>query len=282
MPELPDVELFKRDFDQKALGRRVERVKVNEARILAGVTPRQFQAALKGTRFESSRRHGKHLLVALDTRRWLTLHFGMTGSLQYFEDLADDPPYDRVRFDLTGGGRLAYVSVRMLGRVGLADDAEAFIAAEALGPDALHRRFDLAAFSAALAGRKKAVKAILMDQTSMAGIGNIYSDEILFQARVHPATQADHLSEEQIETLFAMTKEVLRTAIKRRAGSEQFLYRLPEEYLLPHREKGGQCPRCGAMIRTIKASGRTGYYCPRCQPKPKVGSYRSGTRTRRR
>ena len=124
---------------------------------------------------------------------WLTLHFGMTGDLRYLEPGGDDVRYDRVRLDF-GNGRLAYVNRRMLGRVGLADDADAFIAAEELGPDALDPAFDLAALAAALDGRRD-VKTVLMDQSVVAGIGNIYADEILFQARLHPKTPGRTLSQ---------------------------------------------------------------------------------------
>jgi formamidopyrimidine-DNA glycosylase len=268
MPELPDVELYKRYLDGHALRQTIERVVVNDARILGDLPPDAFFSRLTGNRFEESRRHGKHLLVRLRKDGWLTLHFGMTGTLVCFEDEADDPPYDRVRFDFTGGRHLAYLNRRMLGRVGLADDADEFIAAEGLGPDALDPAFDLAAFTRAIEGRRRDVKSVLMDQALIAGVGNIYADEILFQARLHPNTPVASLDERQRTALFRQSKQVLQTAIACGAGAEQFLERLPDDYLLPHREKGGKCPRCGSPIATLKAAGRTSYYCPRCQPAP--------------
>jgi formamidopyrimidine-DNA glycosylase len=99
----------------------------------------------------------------------------------------------------------------------------------------------------------------------VAGIGNIYADEILFQARLHPQTPASSLDERARRALLRQIKAVLETAIERGAGAEQFLERLPEHYLLPHREKGGKCPRCGSAIATLKSGGRTSHYCPRCQ-----------------
>jgi formamidopyrimidine-DNA glycosylase len=268
MPELPDVELYKRHLDRHALRQTIERVAVNDARILGEVPAPAFVARLSGNRFEATRRHGKHLLVRLSRDGWLTLHFGMTGSLVHFRDAADDPPYDRVRFDFAGGGHLAYVNRRMLGRVGLATDAEEFIQAEELGPDALDPSLDPAAFAKALAGRRRDVKSLLMDQTVLAGIGNIYADEILFQARLHPQTPVTSLNDRQRAELFRQIRQVLQTAIECGAGAEQFLERLPDEYLLPHRDKGGTCPRCGSPIATLKSGGRTSYYCPRCQPAP--------------
>jgi formamidopyrimidine-DNA glycosylase len=266
MPELPDVELYKRYLDEHALRQRIEHVAVGDARILGELSARAFAATLRSNRFEGSRRHGKHLLVRLERAGWLTLHFGMTGSLAYFRKGEDDPPYDRVRFDFEGGAHLAYVNRRMLGRVGLTEDADAFIRAEGLGPDALDPAFDLAAFSAALSGRRRDVKSVLMDQGLIAGIGNIYADEILFQARLHPKTAMTSLDDRQRAALFKQVKAVLKTAIERGAGAEQFLERLPRHYLLPQRGKGGKCPRCGAAIATLKSGGRTSYFCPRCQP----------------
>jgi formamidopyrimidine-DNA glycosylase len=241
-------------------------VVVSDARILGELPAEAFTARLTGNRFEDSRRHGKHLLVRLRRDGWLTLHFGMTGGLVCFRDEADDPPYDRVRFDFEGGRHLAYVNRRMLGRVGLADDAEKFIRAEELGPDALDPAFDLEAFERAIAGRRRDLKAVLMDQTLIAGIGNIYAGEILFQARLHPKTPVTALDHRQRAELFAQIKAVLQTAIACGAGAEQFLERLPTDYLLPHRDQSGKCPRCGAPIATLKAGGRTSYFCPRCQP----------------
>jgi formamidopyrimidine-DNA glycosylase len=265
MPELPDVELFKRDLDRHALHQTIRAVEVGDARILGDLPVARFARTLERNQLEASRRHGKHLLVRLAQDGWLTLHFGMTGGLAWFADLADDPPYDRVRLDFEGGGHLAYVNRRMLGRVGLTADAEAFIRAEELGPDALDPGFDAAALRAALAGRKRDVKSALMDQALLAGIGNIYADEILFQARLHPKTPAAALSGDQQGQLFRQVKRVLETAIERGAGAEQFLDRLPHDYLLPERRPDGRCPRCGHPVETLKSAGRTSYFCPRCQ-----------------
>ncbi len=268
MPELPDVELYKRHLDATCLGRTIRRVTVGDARILAEVSAAELARRLEGARMTASRRHGKHLLVDVGPPGWLTLHFGMNGSLKHFTDGEGDPTYDRVRFDFAGGHHLAYVNPRLLGRVGLAPDADAFIAAEGLGPDALDPRFDLAAFELALEGRKRDVKSLLMDQEVLAGVGNIYSDEILFQAGINPRTRCDRLDADARRHLFDRIKEVLETAIASGAGAEQLVDRLPGSFLIPHRQKGGRCPRCGGEIASAKFSGRTAYYCPRCQPEP--------------
>ena len=268
MPELPDVEIYKRYLDEHALRQTIERVVVGDARILGDLPAKAFVARLTGNRFEGSRRHGKHLLVRLWRDGWLTLHFGMTGALVHFGDDVEDPPYDRVRFDFEGNRHLAYVNRRMLGRVGLADDAGEFIRAEGLGPDALDPALELNAFARAIEGRRRDVKSVLMDQGLIAGIGNIYADEILFQARLHPQTPVTSLEDRERMELFRQIRTVLKTAIDCGAGAEQFLERVPEHLLLPHRKNGGKCPNCGGPITTLKAAGRTSYYCPRCQPAP--------------
>jgi formamidopyrimidine-DNA glycosylase len=142
----------------------------------------------------AARRHGKHLMAKIDRGGWLTLHFGLTGALQFVPSRDEDPPFTRVRLDFAGDGRLAYVNKRMIGRVGLAEEAAAFIADEKLGPDALDRRFDFAAFRSAVRGSQRDVKSVLVDQEVISGIGNIYSDEILFQARIDPDERIDKLS----------------------------------------------------------------------------------------
>ena len=122
-------------------------------------------------------------------------------------------------------------------------------------------------------GRSRAasamVKSLLMDQAVIAGIGNIYSDEILFQAGVHPRARSDRLSADAKKRLFSCLKEVLQTAVDAGAGAERLVDRLPKTFFIPHREKGAQCPRCGGEITTVKFSSRTAYHCPRCQSEPR-------------
>jgi len=265
MPELPDVEGFKRILTRRALRKRIDRVVVSDARILGKLSKRAFGSRLQGARLVEVRRHGKHLLVRLDPGGWLTLHFGMTGALQFVNKSDGAPPFARVRLDFAHDGSLVYTNKRMIGRVGFAKDAADFIAAEKLGPDALDRRFDFDAFKAAMGGLKRDVKSALMDQQIIAGIGNIYSDEILFQARINPAARTDKFAPSQLKRLFADMRKVLKTAVSRGAGSEQSVERMPKGSLLPHRNKGGRCPRCRSPLKVFKVGGRTAYCCPTCQ-----------------
>ena len=204
-------------------------------------------------------------MARLDRGSWLTLHFGMSGVLQSVGKSGREPPFTRIRLDFAGDGSLAYVNKRMIGRVGLTDDAADFVAAEKLGPDALDRRFDFEAFRAALRDIKRDVKSVLMDQQIVAGIGNIYSDEILFQTRINPATRIDRLAPSELKRLFAQMRKVLKLAVSRGAGSERFVERMPRGSLLPQRKKGGRCPRCRSPLTIFKLGSRTAYCCPRCQ-----------------
>jgi formamidopyrimidine-DNA glycosylase len=265
MPELPDVEAFKRVLTRSALRKTITGVTVNDARILDRLAPARFIARLNGSRLVGVQRHGKHLFAGIDGGGWLHLHFGMTGELRFLRRGEREPPFTRVRFDFAGDGSLAYVNKRMIGHVGLVGDVPSFVAAEELGPDALDRRLGLAAFETALLATRRDVKSALMDQRLVAGIGNIYSDEILFQAGIDPALRTSELSPGQPERLFRTMREVLRTAIAHGAGSERFVERMPKGSLLPERRKDGHCPRCRSPLKVFKAGGRTGYCCPRCQ-----------------
>ncbi len=259
MPELPDVEIFKRYLDATSLHQRIDDVDVRNAYILKEVTMRELVRGLKGRRFESSRRHGKHLFVRADGELWLRLHFGMTGLLQYFKNDEQAPRHARVLFVFANNHRLAFDDQRQFGQIGLLKDVDEFLKKRALGPDALE--IDLAKFRKILGKRRGAVKSILLNQRLIAGIGNIYADEILFRARMHPATEISRLDDKARTKLFRATRYILEKAIAAKADMNQ----MPKSWLLPHRGKGGKCPRCGRKLRSARIGGRTAWFCPHCQ-----------------
>jgi formamidopyrimidine-DNA glycosylase len=265
MPELPDVEAFRSVLSKNALHKEINRVVVTDNRILGALPVKTFASGLAGATLVVARRHGKHLLTKIDRGGWLTLHFGLTGALSFVATPRQEPPFTRVRLDFSADGCLAYTNKRMIGRVSLADDADQFIASEELGPDALDPSFDFRSFKAAVLGVKRDAKTVLMDQRIIAGIGNIYSDEILFQARVNPFARMDELSPDEVKRLFRKMREVLATAVATGAGSETFVERMPKGSLLPERKKEGHCPRCGARLKALKVGGRTAYCCANCQ-----------------
>ncbi|MGB8633076.1 MAG: DNA-formamidopyrimidine glycosylase family protein, partial [Xanthobacteraceae bacterium] len=202
MPELPDVETFKRVLEKNGLRKTIGNVVVSDRRILGKLAAATFIGRLQGTKLVAARRHGKHLLASIDRDGWLALHFGMTGALHFVARPDQEPLFTRVRLDFANDGGLAYTNKRMIGRVGLVEDAADFITAEKLGPDALDRRFDFPAFKARVFGAKRDVKSVLMDQQIIAGIGNIFSDEILFQARIDPTARTEELTPSQLKQLF--------------------------------------------------------------------------------
>lgn len=262
MPELPDVETFKRYLDATSLHTPIEGVDV-ESDILGEVSRRRLGGALRGHPLVKTRRHGKWLFAHVDDGPWLALHFGMTGWLSYAKGPAPDEEDDHVQLLLTfdDGYHLAYHCIRKLGTVDLVDEPDAFVRDEGLGPDAL--ALDADAFGDVL-GTRGGVKTALMRQETLAGIGNIYADEILFQARIHPRVALGDLDADDRRRLHRVLRRVLRRAIERGADPD----RLPSSWLLPHREEGASCPRCGGRVDHIEVGGRSTYLCPRCQPQP--------------
>jgi formamidopyrimidine-DNA glycosylase len=259
VPELPDLEIFKRYVDSTSLHQDIEKIEVKDGRVL-GVSAGGLKRALEGRRFESTRRHGKHLFVELDDGGWLLLHFGMTGGLKYYKDADEEPNHTRVLFYFTNGYHLAFDDQRLFGKVDLIGDPDDFIAEKELGLDPLD--LDFPTFRERLEGRRGEVKATLMNQRIFAGIGNIYSDEILFQVRLHPRKGVGRLDRDTIQELHEQTQRVLHAGIDHGANPGD----LPDSFLLPHRQEGADCPRGNGEIQKTKAAGRTAYYCPACQP----------------
>jgi formamidopyrimidine-DNA glycosylase len=259
MPELPDVEGFRKALGSCAKGRAVEHVVVRDTGVLHGVSARRLRDALVGRRFTEPERHGKWLLARTDGPT-LLLHFGMTGSLVCGSP--DDPveAHDRVLFTLSGGRRLGYRDQRKLRGLWLAhDDSEVARLLDDQGPDAL--AVDRAEFTAALCARRGRVKTVLTDQTVLAGLGNLLADEILWRARLRPTVPANDLTESDRRRLYTQMRRTLRSAVA--AG------RVPprDSWLTGHRDDPDPaCPRCDAPLRRSRVAGRGTVWCPRCQP----------------
>lgn len=259
MPELPDVQVFKKYVDATALHHRIRDVTVSADGLLDGVSARTVRSRLEGHELAETRRHGKHLFVRVTANGWLRLHFGMTGELAYFKEEADLPAHARLWLEFTNGYHLAYANVRKFGEIGLVDDVDAFVEAEGLGPDALG--LDRGAFREALAGRRGAIKGTLMNQAVLAGLGNVYTDETCFAAGLDPRSRTEKLDDATIGHLHHAMRKVLAQAIDARVEMDRF----PRSFLLPSRATDGACPRCGKALRRAKISGRTTYYCPHDQ-----------------
>jgi len=183
----------------------------------------------------------------------------MTGSLHYFKNEEQAPPHTRVLFVFAKDYWLAFDDQRKLGEIGLIQNVDEFLKKRALGPDALD--FDVAKFKKVLGKRRGTVKSILMNQKLIAGIGNIYADEILFRVRMYPATEISSLGDKALAKLFRATRYVLEKAIAAKADVDV----MPKSWLLSQRGKGGKCPRCGHELKLSKIGGRTAWFCPHCQ-----------------
>ncbi|MDW5564269.1 MAG: DNA-formamidopyrimidine glycosylase family protein [Methanomassiliicoccus sp.] len=257
MPELPEVETFKRYIEARALRRRIVQVEVRNRTVLGAMGPEELERKVEGGMFLSVRRHGKQLFLELSSRGWLTWHFGMTGEPVLFED-DEVTRFPRVLFHFDRS-TLAFDDPRMLGRIGWTEDWEEFVHRKGLGPDALVISKD--DFAERFGRARGAIKPALLDQHRMAGIGNIYADEVLFQSRIDPRTEASALSREDLEAMHRIMRRVLRLSIDRGTDFSAF----PRSYLLHHRSKGARCPGCGGTVRTTTLGGRTTYFCPACQ-----------------
>jgi formamidopyrimidine-DNA glycosylase len=259
MPELPEVETYARYFARHALRQKIARVDVRDERILS-VRKQELSRALRGRAFTRMQRHGKHLFAAAGPQ-WLHLHFGMSGDLAYYRDAAEEPRFARVVFDFANGAHLAFDDMRLFGVVGLTPSPEAYVEEHRLGHDPLDAAFTLARFREITARRRGAIKALLMSQDVIAGIGNLYADETLFQASVHPRRPVDRLSDTELRAIYTAARKILREVIVRRERDGA----LPHRYLIAHREEGDRCPQCGGTIQRTVVFGRTTYYCGRHQ-----------------
>ncbi len=257
MPELPDVEGYRRELAARLAGRRVTRVTVDDAGVLRNATAVSFKRRLTGHTFGAPRRIGKWLILPTDDPV-LLVHSGMTGRPSV-TDHGDEPaPYTRLRVTLDDG-ELRYQDLRKLRGVWLTDDdVDAAKVIGAIGPDALD--LDLTGFREALASRRGAVKPTLTDQEIIAGLGNLLSDEICWRARIRPTRSVGDLDEDEVRALHTAMRQILRTSVRHGCvphlrGWLTDVRDLPD----PH------CPRCGAALTRSRVGGRTTLWCPREQ-----------------
>ena len=278
MPELPEVETYRRFIHEIAVGQTIAAVRVNDAHVLAQPED-ELRAALTGRTITGTARLGKNCFLELDDGRVLVLHFGMTGDIGAYRAEADAPRFTRVALHLEDSGlKLAFIDPRKFGRIRVADSVEAHQKAKKLGPDAL--AISAAELQSRLGHRRPALKPLLLDQGITAGLGNWIVDEVLFQARLHPERPANSLTETEFTALHAAIQLVLTTAIAHEANYRHF----PASFLIHAREwdaaahaaPGSQahkfCPRhAGQQIDKYYVGGRATYVCGVCQPAPPAG-----------
>ena len=261
MPELPDVEGFRRLLDRYATGQGMSRVEVPDPSVLRNATPSSFRRALVGRRIRVPHRHGKWLLAPTDGPTIL-FHFGMTGALVWASHGEKRHPHDRVVLVLERGG-LRFRDQRKLQGIWLArDDDETDRILGCQGPDAYG--LSRAELEGVLAGRRGSLKARLMDQRVVAGLGNLLADEIIWRARLHPSQRVERLDQGQVGRLHRALGSVLEASVK--AG------RVPprHSWLTGVRDdEAPACPRCGTGLRRSRTGGRRSWWCPSCQPVPR-------------
>ena len=257
MPELPDVEGFRRELARTLPGRLIRKVTVLDAAVLRNATPRTLQRNLAGHRFGVPHRHGKWLILATDGPA-LLVHSGMTGHPYYAPAGADPVGYERLVIGLDRG-ELRYADLRKLRGVWFAADEDVAQVTGPQGPDAL--TVDLGCFTDALRRRSGRLKTTLMNQAVIAGLGNLLTDEICWQARLNPARPADGLDGDELRRLYSAMKRVLRTAVRHGCVPA-----LPRWLTGVRDDPDPHCPRCGTRLSRRRIGGRTSLWCPHCQP----------------
>lgn len=248
MPELPEVEMFRRYAEATCLRYKVKSVEISSPEMLQGVTSEDLVEAIVDGRFLATRRHGKYLFLEVDRGGHLIIHFGMTGSVRYHRSGGVEHPHVRMLLHFVDGNSMAFHSPRKLGRIGLTDDIEQFVIQRGLGPDAL--AIGREEWRQRIEGKRGKIKGLLLDQSVVAGVGNEYSDEILHQCGLHPERRANDLGPVEIPLIHRRMREILLRAIDLEADWS----RLPDHYLIPRRREGVPCPRCGGALSRLKVS----------------------------
>jgi len=283
MPELPEVETIRRQLAPELAGRRLEALEVLDPRWCLPAHPGELADAVRGRRIERVGRRGKYLVVALEDEVALVMHLRMTGTLLLVPADEDVPgrPHLRVRLVLEPGGsgaRVLFCDPRRFGTgvVLLGDDALEDYFAARLGVEPLSPEFTADALRGLAAGRRAPVKAFLLSQERIAGVGNIYADEALFRARIHPLRPVGTLKRPQLAALRDAVVESLEAGIDARGASiDDFRHADGargsfQDRFLVHRRESEPCPRCATPIRKLRAAGRGTYVCERCQPRPRA------------
>jgi formamidopyrimidine-DNA glycosylase len=277
MPELPEVETVVRGLRASLPGRTILDVRLGKTDFIDD--PVALAETLPGTRIEEVKRLGKFISMRLtpaapaDGNLYLIIHLGMTGQLTVREPADPVRPHTHVFFSLDNGQELRYTDIRRFGRMLIVPESQIDQFQDRLGAEPLEITPE--EFRKRFSGRRARVKAMLLDQSVLRGVGNIYADESLFRARIHPARIAASLTQEQIAVLYRAVREILTDAIRLRGSSVSDYVDCDGkkgEFQLRHRvyqREGKSCFRCKQKIRRVIVAGRSSHFCPRCQPAPR-------------
>ncbi|MFC1632324.1 bifunctional DNA-formamidopyrimidine glycosylase/DNA-(apurinic or apyrimidinic site) lyase [Candidatus Omnitrophota bacterium] len=268
MPELPEVETIRRDLLKDVKGKKIKKVEVINAKVIKQPTPLEFKRRLKGAVFEDFLRRAKLLAIKLSSGEFLVIHLRMTGQLVYSDQRS---PQARVIFVLSNGKYLNFNDQRLFAELRLVGDWKQLQFVRGLGIEPLERGFTLPIFQQMLAGKKTKIKPLLLDQTFVAGIGNLYAQEALFHAGVLPERPSNKLKNREIKKIYQAIQQVLREGIQYRGSSvdnyvngrgELGNYHLR---LKVYDREAEPCIKCRTKIKKIKLGGRGTCFCPRCQ-----------------
>jgi formamidopyrimidine-DNA glycosylase len=289
MPELPEVETIRRALEPRVVGRRFDRVNINDPRLVRPFEPLAVAAELEGERVSALERRGKYLVVRFESGRVLLIHLRMTGSVRHAPSgTLEDDAYRRAVVNLDDGSDVAYRDVRRFGTWHLLepDEVDPYIDSR-LGVEPLERTFTSQRLGERLEGRRAPLKAALLDQRTVAGLGNIYVDEALWRAQLHPLREAGTLDADELARLTKAIREALRAGIARQGASLRDYStpdggrgRMQDRFRVYDRD-GEPCQRCGTPIDKIRVGGRGTWYCPNCQRQAGSRSARRPSRSRR-
>jgi len=255
MPELPEIETQRATLEEDCLNRTIEKAVLGSNTTYIELPGSNALGSLKGHQFAEARRHGKNLFAGSKSGPWIAVHLGMTGWLIPF-DAPDEPPSQtKLLITFEGDRHLAFRCPRKLGHVRVIDDPEEYIAQGSFGPDAL--AIPEEAFVETIGGTRGTIKGALMDQSKLAGIGNLWSDEIVFELGLHPERKGTDLSEGTLSELYRTMRAKLRKGVEVKASYSQ----LPSDWLIPNRDEGGPCPRCDGQIVKTQVAGRSAFHC---------------------
>jgi formamidopyrimidine-DNA glycosylase len=273
MPELPEVETFRRHLLQGSsgapsiLGKKILDAELLWNRTLVSPTPEEFIQLVQGQYVTGVSRRGKNLIIQL-ARDALIIHLRMSGDIIVEEKTKPLGKHYRLVLNFSDSYRLAFNNIRKFGRVWLTRDPEAFLSH--LGPEPLGDDFTVEKFQEILGSRSRQLKNFLLDQEMIAGLGNIYTDEALYRARLHPTVKTNTLNSSQVQLLWQSIREVLLEGIKNQGSSIDWMYRGGDyqKYLSVYNLEGQPCKRCQTPVQRIKIAQRSTYLCPSCQQAP--------------
>ena len=273
MPELPEVETIKRQLQKEIVGKKIIKVEINLPKLVK-TDPEKFRKKVENKRINSVWRRAKIIGIELDNKYTILIHLKLTGQLLYFPSIKELElkNYSHLIYHLDDGSFLVHNDSRQFGYVKLIEESKIDEIKNRLGIEPLSSSFTLKSFRKILNCHPRSkIKTLLMHQDLIAGIGNAYSDEILFEAEVNPFRLAGELNDDEIKKIYQAIKSILAQAIKYRGTSTDTYvdaYNHRGEYtrfLKVYQQEGKKCPRCGTIITTAKIGGRTAHFCPKCQ-----------------